>query len=397
MATPITRASTRAVSAGGPGRPAVPHGVFACGRPRDDVDRIEDVRRWPRELIAIGALLVTLVVVFLLSLVLGSTWVPVSRVVDVLFGSLRSFGSSAFDGDAAAAVVWTIRLPRSITALLAGASLGIAGLQMQTLFRNPLADPFALGISAGASFGVALVVLGAGLGVGAAFGASTGLRGDALITAAAIAGAMLVLGLVLAVSTRIASPTTVLVLGLMFGYVVSAMVTVLVGASEPQHLQQWAQWGFGSFSGVTWTRLWLFAPLTLIGVALAAATTKPLNALLLGEDYARSMGVAVRRARLLTMFGASVLGAVVTAFCGPIAFVGIAVPHVCRGLLGTSDHRVLVPAVVLMGGTVTLVAQIVSLLPGSAGVLPLNAVTSLIGAPVVVFVLLRSRRGAFAA
>ena len=179
----------------------------------------------------------------------------------------------------------------------------------------------------------------------------------------------------------------------MFGYAVSALVTVLVGASQPERLQQWAQWGFGSFSGVTWRRLRLFAPLTVAGVLLAAATTKQLNALLLGDNYARSMGVAVRRARLLTMLGASVLGAVVTAFCGPISFLGIAVPHLCRGLLGTSDHRVLVPAVVLMGGAVALMAQIVSLLPGASGVLPLNAVTSLIGAPVVVMVLLRSRRG----
>jgi iron complex transport system permease protein len=346
-------------------------------------------RAGSREAVVIVALAGGLVLVSLLSLVLGSTWVPVSRVIDVL-------ARRSIEGDTAGIVVETIRLPRSITALLAGASLGIAGLQMQTLFRNPLADPFALGISAGASLGVALVVLGSGYGAAAAFGVAAGLRGDALITAAAVTGAMLVLGLVLAVSSRIDSPTTVLILGLMFGYAVSAIVTVLVGASQPERLQQWAQWGFGSFSGVTWQRLRLFAPLTALGILLAAAMTKQLNALLLGENYARSMGVAVRRARLLTMGGASLLGAVVTAFCGPIAFLGIAVPHVCRGLLGTSDHRVLVPAVVLMGGIVALVAQIVSLLPGSAGVLPLNAVTSLIGAPVVVTILLRSRRGAFA-
>jgi iron complex transport system permease protein len=342
-----------------------------------------------RETIVIIALAGGLVLVFLLSLVLGSTWVPVSDVIDVLAGR-------SIEADAATIVVETIRLPRSITALLAGAALGIAGLQMQTLFRNPLADPFALGISAGASLGVAIVVLGSGFGAAAAFGVAAGLRGDALITAAAVTGAVMVLGLVLAVASRIDHPTTVLILGLMFGYAVSAGVTVLVGASQPERLQQWAQWGFGSFSGVTWQRLRLFAPLTAIGILLAGTMTKQLNALLLGENYARSMGVAVRRARVLTMFGASLLGAVVTAFCGPIAFLGIAVPHVCRGLLGTSDHRVLVPAVVLMGGVVALVAQIVALLPGSAGVLPLNAVTSLIGAPVVVTILLRSRRGAFA-
>jgi iron complex transport system permease protein len=342
------------------------------------------MRSASREILVIVALAGGLALTFLLSLVFGSTWVPISRVIEVLAGR-------SIDSDGAAIVVHTIRLPRSITAVLAGASLGIAGLQMQTLFRNPLADPFALGISAGASLGVALVVLGSGFGAVAAFGVATGLKGDALITAAAIAGALLVLGLVFAVSSRIDHPTTVLILGLMCGYAVSAMVTVLVGASQPERLQQWAQWGFGSFSGVTWQRLRLFAPLTIVGLMLAAAMTKQLNALLLGQNYARSMGVAVRRARLLTMCGASLLGAVVTAFCGPIAFLGIAVPHVCRGLLGSSDHRALVPAVILMGGVVALVAQIVSLLPGNAGVLPLNAVTSLIGAPVVVAILVRSR------
>ncbi len=342
-----------------------------------------------REALTLVALVVALAVVFLLSLALGSTAVPLARVVAALTGATSG-------GDVAALVVRTIRLPRSLTAMLAGAALGIAGLQMQTLFRNPLADPFALGISSGASLGVALVVLGAGYGPATAFGTSLGLRGDALVTVAAIAGAALVLGLVLTVSTRIANPTTVLILGLMFGYAVSAVVTVLVGASQPDRLQQWAQWGFGSFSGVTWDRLRIFGPLIFCGLLVASATTKQLNALLLGEHYARSMGLAVRRARLLTMLGASVLGAVVTAFCGPISFLGIAVPHLCRGLLGTSDHRLLVPAVVVMGGGVALVAQIVSLLPDSAGVLPLNAVTSLMGAPVVVAVLLRSRRGAFA-
>src|SRR5436190_5685175 len=338
--------------------------------------------------ILLGLALLTSVV-FLLSLALGSTPLPWRRVAGALLGRTR-------DGDFASAVVSIIRLPRSMTAMLAGASLGIAGLQMQTLFRNPLADPFALGISSGASLGVALVVLGSGSGPAAAFGTAMGMRGDALITMAAIVGAALVLGLVLIVSSRIANPTTVLILGLMCGYAVSAVVTVLVGASQPERLLQWAQWGFGSFSGVTWQRLRLFGPLTVFGVLIASTTTKQLNALLLGENYARSMGLAVGRARLLTMLGASVLGAVVTAFCGPISFLGIAVPHLCRGLLGTSDHRVLVPAVVLMGSAAALTAQIVSLLPGEAGVLPLNAVTSLMGAPVVVAVLLRGRRGALA-
>lgn len=343
-----------------------------------------------REALVLSSLTVGLVGAFVASLVLGSTHVPIPDVIGVLLRTAPADSGSAM-------VLENIRLPRSLTALLAGASLGIAGLQMQTLFRNPLADPFALGISSGASLGVAVVVLGSGMSVANAFGASTGLAGDALLIAAAICGAIAVLAIVLAVSARVSNPSTVLILGLMFGYTASAIVTVLVGASSPERLMELARWGFGSFSGVTWQRLWLFAPATLAGVSLAAIMTKQLNALLLGENYARSMGVAVRRARLLTMLGASTLGAVVTAFCGPIAFLGIAVPHLCRGLLGTSNHRVLVPAVVMLGGIVALAAQVVSLLPGNAGILPLNAVTSIIGAPVVVAILLRSRNGAFAA
>ena len=258
--------------------------------------------RLTREAFALVALVILLAVVFVASLVLGSTWIPVSRVIDVLF-------AGTVDRDAAAIVVETVRLPRSFTAMLSGAALGIAGLQMQTLFRNPLADPFVLGVSSGASLGVALSSLAPATGRLPRSAPHWACGATRLLSLAAILGAMAVLGLVLAVSVRIANPTTVLILGLMFGYAVSAIVIVLVGASSPERLQQWAMWGFGSFSGVTWQRLRLFAPLTLGGVLIACATTKQLNALLLGEHYARSMGLAVRRARLITMLGASVLGA----------------------------------------------------------------------------------------
>jgi iron complex transport system permease protein len=341
----------------------------------------------PRVALVLFGLAMILAVAFVMSVVFGSTRLPLRRVVEVL-------ASPSTEADPDAWVVWSIRLPRALTALLAGAALSVAGLQMQTLFRNPLADPFVLGVSAGASFGVALVVLGTGAGATVALGQSLGLSGDAAITAAAVAGAFGVLVLVMSVSARTSNAATVLVLGLMCGYAVSALVTVLVAASQPERLQQWAQWGFGSFSGVTWQRMQLFFPMTSVGLLAAASTTKQLNALLLGENYARSMGLAVRRARLTTMVGASLLGAVVTAFCGPIAFLGIAVPHVCRGLLGSSDHRVLLPAVVLVGGIAALAAQTLSLVLGSGRVLPLNAITALFGAPVVVIVLLRSRSGA---
>ncbi len=340
-----------------------------------------------RDIAMLTALAAVLAATFVVSLLIGSTAVPANRVVAAIAGRADTL-------DPVTVVVRTIRLPRSLTALLAGAALGISGLQMQTLFRNPLADPFVLGISSGASLGVALVVLGTGFGASVGFGAALGLSGDAAITAAAIAGAALVLSVVLAVSARIADPPTVLILGLMLGYAVSALVTVLVAATAPERLQQWAQWGFGSFSGVTWHRLRLFAPLTVVGILTAALTTKQLIVLLLGQTYARTMGLAIRPVRLITMSSASLLGAVVTAFCGPIAFLGIAIPHLCRGLLGTSDHAVLVPAVIMLGGIAALTAQTLALLPGNGGVLPLNAVTALMGAPVLAMLLLRTRRGA---
>jgi iron complex transport system permease protein len=339
----------------------------------------------------IALMLVALVAVFILSLAISSVWVPLDQVLAILTGADSGLGPYY-------KVIHDVRLPRSLTAILAGAALGIAGLQMQTLFRNPLADPFALGIASGASLGVALVLLTSGATVSGVFASSLGLAGDAVVTVASIAGAALAIAVVLGLSNRVESPATILILGLMFGYAAQAFVTVLVAGSDPEMLQRWVAWGFGSFSGVTWGQMSIFAPLVLAGLAISAATTKQLNALLLGENYASSMGLNIRRMRLLTMAGASVLGGVVTAFCGPIAFLGIAIPHMCRGLLGTSDHRSLVPATILMGGIVALASQIIALLPslvGNSGVFPLNAVTSLIGAPVVVLVLMRNRKGVF--
>jgi iron complex transport system permease protein len=355
------------------------------------------VQRWSgrsRHAIVITGMTFVLLAVFLLSLAISSVWVPLDQVVSILTG-IDAEQSPAH------AVINEVRLPRSLTAILAGAALGIAGLQMQTLFRNPLADPYALGIASGASLGVALVLLTSGAIVSSVFASSLGLAGDAAVTAASIAGAALAITVVLGLSNRVESPATVLILGLMFGYAAQAFVTVLVAGTDPDKLQRWVAWGFGSFSGVQWPKMIIFAPLVLIGLGVSLVTTKQLNALLLGESYASSMGLNVRRMRLVTMAGASILGGVVTAFCGPIAFLGIAIPHMCRGLLGTSDHRSLVPATILMGGIVALTAQIVSLipalLPGNSGAFPLNAVTSLIGAPVVVIVLMRNRRGAFTA
>ncbi len=366
--------------------------VEATGdRQSPDRDSIERPRRTSRRaaVVLVGLAAVT-VAAFLLSIVLGSVSIPLEQVVAILTGH---------DPDRLswAVIVHDVRLPRAITALFAGAALGVAGLQMQTLLRNPLADPFALGITSGASLGVAVVVLGIGATATTIFGIGIELAGDAAIALAAIVGALLALAPVLAISARVNNPATVLIVGLMFGYAIQAFVTFLVVGTSLEQLQRWISWGFGSFTGVTWPQLALFVPLLSVGIVLAALSTKQLNVLLLGETYAQSMGLNARRMRLFILTGASILAGVVTAFCGPIAFLGIAVPHIARALTGTSDHRVLVPAVVLAGASLALIAQIVALLVGRDGMLPLNAVTSIIGAPIVVMVVLRTRRGAFVA
>lgn len=371
---------TRALDPAGAGEPTA--------APTSESISVRSPRRMSRPLLALAILGIITVAGFVTSILLGSIAIPAGEIWSIL------------TGDEASRVSWNViildvRLPRAITALLAGAALGIAGLMMQTLLRNPLADPFALGITSGASLGVAIVVLGIGGATGAMFGSGLGFAGDAAIASAAIVGALLALAPVLAISARVNNPATVLIIGLMFGYAVQAFVTFLVVGSSFEQLQRWISWGFGSFTGTTWPQLAMFVPLLVAGIAVAGAATKQLNALLLGEDYAQSMGLNARRTRLLILAGASILAGVVTAFCGPIAFLGIAIPHIARALTGTSDHRVLVPAVVLAGAALALVAQIVALVVGREGMLPLNAVTSIIGAPIVIIVLLRTRRGAF--
>jgi iron complex transport system permease protein len=288
-------------------------------------------------------------------------------------------------------VVRSVRLPRTGAAVLVGAALAVAGAQMQTVFRNPLADPYVLGVTGGASFGVAVVVLTASTGASAWVGGLTGL-GHLGIAGAAFAGGLATTLVALAAARRVTGTASVLVVGLMIGYVLSALVSVLVAAADPQRLQQFVAWGLGSFRGVTTAELRVLAPAVGVGLAVALASTKALNALLLGERYAASMGVAVRRQRLVILGSASLLAGVATAFAGPIAFVGVAVPHLARPLLRSSDHRLLLPACVLLGATMALVAEVVAQLPGQAGVLPLNAVTAVLGAPVVVWVLVRRSR-----
>ncbi len=345
-----------------------------------------------RNVVAFTALIIGTLGLALVGVAVGSIAIPFAATLDVL-GAVIAGSADAAAGDEA---VWTtvvrqIRIPRTLTALLAGAALGIAGLQMQTLFRNPLADPFVLGVSSGASFGVAAVVLVAGTGV-TVFTAGLGWLGDLGLAGAAVVGAAVVMAVVLALSMRVRSIVTVLIVGLLVGQLVGALITILISAAEEQYVDQFVRWGFGSFRGVTWSELRILAPAVGVGIVIAMLSVKQLNVLLLGDSYARSLGVHVRRAQLVTMLGAALLAGSVTAFAGPIAFLGVATPHLARGLFRTSDHRVLAPAVILCGGMLALAAEIVAQLPGLSSVLPLNAVTALIGAPVVLSVLLRRRR-----
>ena len=357
-------------------------------------ERPADSPPWPRLGARRGlfpALAAALAGLFALSLGLGSVSIPLDAVIAILWDGTGQKESWTH-------IVHAIRLPRALTAVLAGAALGASGLQMQTLFRNPLADPFILGISAGASLGVALVVLGTGV-TGSGLMAGLGFLGQAGVVAAAVAGAALALGLVLLVGRRVEHAMTLLILGLMFGYLTAALVSVLLYFSIPEQVQTYVLWTFGSFGAVTWGQLAVLAPTALAGLGIAGLLVKPLNALLLGETYARSMGLEARRARLWIIASAALLAGAVTACCGPIGFLGVAVPHLCRGLFNTSDHRVLMPAVLLLGGMLALGADLVARLPGSDAALPLNAVTALLGAPVVTWIILRRRtlRQAFAA
>jgi len=343
-------------------------------------------RKRLRSGVQVGKLAILVAALFSLLLVtmaVGSITIPISDVITVLLGGEAS-------KEAWTNIILKFRLPKAITATLAGAALAVSGLQMQTFFRNPLAGPFVLGISSGASLGVALVVLSAGTVSGSMF-IGFGLTGDLSIALAASLGSGLVLLLVLWTARAVHSPMTLLILGLMFGYLTSGLVSMLMYFSIAEQIQAYINWTFGSFASVNWGQLNVMAPVVLVGLLLVFALSKSLNALLLGEQYARSMGLNIQRTRLGIILSTALLSGVVTAFCGPIGFIGIAVPHLCRSLFNTSDHRVLVPTSMLLGAIVALAAALIAEMPGNRLVLPLNAVTSIIGAPVVIWVILRQR------
>ena len=330
-------------------------------------------------LLAIGVFLLAT-----LDLFFGSADIPPGEVVQLLFGTAEPGTEPSW-----VLIVRELRLPKVIVAMLAGAALAVAGLLLQTLFRNPLAGPDVLGISAGASLGVALVVLWLGSGE-ASWLSGLGLLGDMALVTAASCGAFLALALILGASRRMGN-LTLLVLGLLLGYTTGALTTILLHMSLAERVQAYVMWTFGTFGGAGWSEIRLLAPVLLLTLSAALLLGKKLNALALGDVFARSVGVEVGRLRRSILLLAAILAGTVTAFCGPIAFLGIAVPHLARLLFRSADHRCLLPASALLGAAVALLADLLTQVPPGAEVLPLNALTSLLGAPLIAYLLWRGK------
>lgn len=327
-------------------------------------------------------LILLVVLFFFINISLGTVSIPLKEVFSSLFGGEAIKSSWQF-------IILEYRLPKAITAILVGGGLAISGLIMQTLFRNPLAGPFVLGLSSGASLGVALLILGAGV-----FGGTLGglLLGPWSLVIASALGSFLVLLAVLAVTFKVKDTMTILIIGLMFGSVTSAVVSVLSYFSNAEQLQQFVFWSFGTLGNVSWNGILILFICVLIGLLICLSSIKSLNALLLGENYAKSMGVNLKKVTLLIIVATSLLAGGITAFAGPIAFVGLAVPHLTRQYFTTSNHFILLPAVFLSGAILMLFCDTVAQLPFSNFTLPINAITSLFGAPVVIWLLVRKRK-----
>ena len=336
--------------------------------------------------VALYMLLITLLifVFFLLNILLGSIQIPFRDVWHILWGDYNR-------NEIWQNIVWKSRIPQALTALVAGAGLSVSGLQMQTVFRNPLAGPSVLGISSGASMGVAFVVLLSGT-IGGVVLSKVGVMGEIALTISAIIGSLSIMALIIFVSQKVKGNVTLLIIGVMVGYVANAVIGVLKYFSVEEDIRAYVIWGLGSFARVSGNQMTLFVSIMLVLLPLSFLLVKTLNLLLLGDAYARNLGLNIRRARLQVITCSGVLVAIVTAYCGPIIFLGLAVPHLCRSLFRTSDHRILMPASLLMGGAMALVCNLIARMPGFEGALPVNSVTALVGAPVVISVLFNKRR-----
>ena len=322
---------------------------------------------------------ILLLVFFIADVCLGTVYIKPHQVMDALLGL-----ENPQTGKTVRYIITELRLPRAIMAILTGAGLAIAGLLMQTLFRNPLAGPFVLGISSGAGLGVAIVIMGAtALGISA-------ISGFGIITASVV-GSLVVLLLIILMSLRIKDTMGLLIVGLMVGSLSSAVVGILSYFSSSEQLKRYVFWSMGSLGNINWADLWIIILLFFLALILLIWIIKPLNALLLGESYALSLGINIKKTRWIIIIITSILAGSITAYAGPIAFIGLAVPHLSRLILPTVNHKILIPTVILLGATLLLFCDLVSQLPFSNYSLPINAVTSLLGAPLIIWLIMRKR------
>lgn len=310
---------------------------------------------------------------FVLDIVVGSVHIPLSNLLS--------------DDEILHEIIFNFRLPKAVTAVIVGAAISVAGLEMQTLFHNPLAGPYVLGISSGSTLGVALFTLGSAT---LASTLSANLNGWGIIVAATL-GACTVLLLMLGVSFRIKQAVSLLLIGTMFGQIAGSVVTILQNHSNPDSLKLFIVWTFGSLSAVSWNYMKVMAPIALLGILLSIAIIKQLNALLLGENYAQGLGVSIKRTRLMIILSVALLAGATTAFTGPIAFVGMAVPHLVKGILKTSNHAATLPSCIICGSALLLLCDVATQMPANGYTLPINAVSSLIGAPIIIWIILKNK------
>ncbi len=330
-------------------------------------------------------LLVAVVISTLANVSLGSVNIPFKETVKV-------FLSQSVQNETWEYIIWNYRIPKTITALLVGGGLALSGLLMQTLFQNPLAGPFVLGVSSGASLGVALLIMGSSLISGLFM---FDLANDYSLAIMASVGSFLVLMIVMLIAARVKDTMALLIIGLMFGSITAAVVSILSYFTKAENLQQYIYWSFGSLGNLDGKQIALLMLFILFGLVLSIIAIKPLNAFLLGENYAQSMGVNIKKSRYLIIIATGLLAGSITAFAGPIAFIGLAVPHLTRQVFKTSDHKILIPAVLLVGAILMVLCDTVAQLPTSVNVLPINAITSIIGAPVVIWLLVKKRKMIF--
>ena len=329
----------------------------------------------------ITALVIFLFIFFFLDVALGSVAIPLKEVVKIFLGQSSDNGAWTY-------IVEKIRIPKALTTVLVGCGLSVSGLQMQTLFRNPLAGPSVLGITAGASLGVALIMLSAGTATSLYTIQQLGINGSWLIILASSIGAALIMIIIVAISSSLKDNVIMLIVGVMIANITLSIISIWQYFSAPDQIKDYLLWTFGSLGGVTGHHLTVLAIAIIIGLCITFFSSKLLDALLLGENYARSMGLTVNRARIWIICSTSILAGSITAFCGPIGFIGIAVPHLARSLFNTSNHRILIPGCCLIGTAIMLICDIVSQMPGSQTALPINVITALIGSPVVIWVII---------